>query len=251
MSTWTGNGLTMPDLRPDFKHLHWRVMPHSFGKEVASDWADKADDDPVFGLYKNCGLWTMEEAAILYNVAKTLDLGSSLDIGSHTGWTTAHIVKGMGGPCDAVDPMLRLVDFNLRMFANCSSALNLDKVTITAWSDTSSEFFPKDKLWYYSLICIDGDHEPGKPLEDAKNAAAHLAPTGVIMLHDGIGRPVREAVEWLMGNGFKARVFWTPHLVFCCWRGDFTPPEHRPDPALLHQMQPATRMPDFDWSKCV
>jgi hypothetical protein len=63
------SNLEAPDLTPHFKHLVSRPMPHSFGHDVPSDWGDKADDDPVFGLYKKCGMWTHDEAAILFNVA--------------------------------------------------------------------------------------------------------------------------------------------------------------------------------------
>ena len=33
--------LSLSQVRSQFKHLHWRPMPHSFGVAVASDWADK------------------------------------------------------------------------------------------------------------------------------------------------------------------------------------------------------------------
>ena len=68
------------------------------------------------------------------------------------------------------------------------------------------------------------------------------------MLHDGVGKPVQEAVEWLMANGFKARAYFTPHLVFCCWRGDFAPPDHIPDPEVKRQLLDG-RFADFPWEK--
>ena len=236
---YTEGGLTMPDLRPNFRHLHWRVMGHSFGHEVASDWADKSIDDPVFGLYKNCGLWTMGEAAILYNVAKACP-GNWLDIGAHTGWTTKHIAEGCNGPVFAIDPMFAVPEFHNR---------HVDNVGFWGHAMTSQEFFSKiDVRYRVDGVCIDGDHEPGAPLLDAQNAAKHLADTGVIMLHDGVGKPVQEAVEWLMANGFNARAYFTPHLVFCCWRGDFAPPDHIPDPEVKRQLLDG-RFADFPWEK--
>lgn len=221
----TAGGLIMPDLRPHFKHLHWRAMPHSMGIEVASDWADKPADDPVFGLYKKCGLWTMDEAAILYNCAARA-WGTWLDIGMHTGWTTAHVAES-ADVVIAIDPMRRVDEFaargneNLREYVNVASSF-----------DTSDEFFAhreKPGSWVaFSGVCIDGDHDRPCPMNDARNSAKHLADTGVILLHDAWGAPVFEAAIWLMDNGFKARFYDTVHGVICCWRGDFVPPNFNP-----------------------
>ena len=239
------SNLTAPDLTPHFKHLVSRPMAHSFGHDVPSDWGDKADDDPVFGLYKRCGMWTHDEAAILYCVAMTCSVRGWIDIGSHTGWTTAHIAA-IGTAFYAIDPMYAIHDFQRRA---------LDNLNWTA----SGQLFPFTSSGMFSLFteamkvsgfCIDGDHEPGEPLKDAQNSVKHLADTGVIMLHDGTGQPVREAVEWLMRKGMKCRAYFTPHLVFCCWRGDFVPPDHEPDQKVKNAHLDG-RYPDFDFSRCV
>lgn len=241
------SNLTCPDLTPHFKHLTVRPMPHSFGHSVPSDWADKADDDPVFGLYKKCGLWTHDEAAILFNVAQRCATTHSawLDIGAHTGWTTAHAAAA-GHLTIAVDPMLRVQGFHDRFCQNIVSQwANIDSIS---WL-TSNEFFETNQPFKYAGACVDGDHSEGKPLEDALNAAKHLAETGVIIFHDGVGRPVREAVEYLQSIGFKTRAYFTPHLVFCCWRGDFAPPDHEPDPEVKRQLLDG-RFRDFDFTRC-
>lgn len=242
------SNLTCPDLTPNFKRLVSRPMGHSFGHDVPSDWGDKADDDPAFGIWKRCGLWTHDEAAILYNVAKSDGkFAHWADIGAHTGWTTAHLAAAATGRgnIDAVDPMLRLQVWTERFEEN------LDQ-----WWDSiaavhylrSDEYFQITNLGTFDGVCIDGCHEDGQPQRDARNAATHLAPTGVIMLHDGVGRPVQDAVVWLMGQGFKARAYFTPHLVFCCWRGDFTPPDHVPDENVKSQLLDG-RFSNFDFGK--
>lgn len=283
------SNLKAPDLRPYFKHLHWRKMGHSMGHLVASDWADKADDDPTFGIYKNCGLWTRDEAAILYNVAQTQAPGDWLDIGCHTGWTSFHIAYAhepiaVGNYVRYCDPVLHL--FNQRLIENSKTG---DTIPGVPQASTSAEFFAQERIFFanhggpqcirmrdkekvdwipgcftwvhgkgfgehipdftptYKGVCIDGDHEPGKPLEDAQNAARHLADTGVIIFHDFIGAPVREAVTWLMDQSFKARVYWTPHLVACCWRGDFIPPDHEGDPRIDWTAHRAEMSRDFDF----
>ncbi len=238
------SNLSAPDLRPHFTHLHWRVMPHSMGHLVASDWADKAVDDPVFGLYKNCGLWTRDEAAILYTVAEAC-AGEWVDIGAHTGWTSAHIAAAHSS-VDAVDPMLRLQGFADRFEENMEHCWTfLDEYH----GRTSNDFFTNITMGKFMGVCIDGDHSEGKPLEDAKNAYKHLAETGVILFHDGIGRPVREAVTWLMNQGMKARCYWTPHIVFACWRGDFKPPDHKTDPRIDWRPHLQQMKRDFDFGR--
>ncbi len=218
-------------------------MGHSFGHDVPSDWGDKADDDPVFGLYKRCGFWTHDEAAILSNVALRRG-GLWTDIGSHTGWTTAHIDAG-GCMGEAVDPMYRLQEFAQRAIDNLKSTQGWSLIPFT-----SNEYFNQSTFGRRSGFCIDGDHSEGKPLEDAINAEKHLATNGVIIFHDGVGRPVQEAVQYLMGRGFKCRAYFTPHLVFCCWRGDFTPPDHIPDQKVKNALLDG-RFKDFDFKACV
>lgn len=243
------SNLTCPDLTPYFKHLTVRPMPHSFGHSVPSDWADKADDDPIFGQFKNCGMWTHDEAAILYRVCFAARGSPWVDIGCHTGWTTAHIGLGVynGSLCmpfvQAVDPMLELPEFRYRFESNMNGWPR------TPWAMRSDTFFAGDWPSRVRGAVIDGCHEDGQPQRDALNAAKHLADTGVIMFHDGVGRPVREAVEYLQSIGFKTRAYFTPHLVFCCWRGDFAPPDHEPDPEVKRQLLDG-RFRDFDFTRC-
>lgn len=235
------SNLTCPDFSPHFKHLFSRPMPHSFGHDVPSDWADKADDDSVFGLYKRCGFWTHDEAAILWNVAERAIASRALDIGCHTGWTTWHMAAP-GTSIAAIDPMLRVPEFRDRFIENNAPA---------GYSFLRSEqyFAPLAPAATFGLVCVDGDHSPGKPLEDAQNALDQITSNGVIIFHDGTGKPVREAVEFLIREGMRCRAYFTPHLVFCCWRGDFVPPDHTPDPAVKRAHLDG-RYPDFYFGRC-
>jgi hypothetical protein len=238
------SNLAAPDLSKFFRHLHIRPMPHSFGHSVPSDWADKGDDDPVFGLYKNCGMWTHDEAAILYNCALQFKYEDWIDIGCHTGWTSRFINEATEHRVACCDPMLAVPKFRFRFYENTSFPAEW------TWRVTSNDMFrngrPNAKAAGY---CIDGDHEPGKPLEDAMNAFAHLKDNGVILLHDFVGKPVREAVQYLMSMGLKCRIFYTPHGIACCWQGDFEPPDHVPDPNVKAQLLDG-RLNDFDFTRC-
>ena len=226
MSDYISN-LKAPDLRKYFTHTTSRVMGHSLGHEVMSDWADKADDDPVFGIYKQCGMWTRDEAAILYTCALRSP-GWWLDIGAHTGWTTAHIAA-TGSTVSSIDYMLRTQGFQDRFEENLRHCWgNIRRV----WHVKSDEYFETAQIPDFAGCVIDGDHNPPQPLRDAQNCAEHLRETGVILLHDFTGEPVQEAALWLMDHGFRCRLYWTPHMIACCYRGEFVPPLHDPDPAV-------------------
>lgn len=218
--------MTVPDIRPHFPSLYWRPMPHSYGVPVASDWQDKPKDDPVFGPFRNCGLWTMDEAAILYQVAKQSP-GTWVDIGANIGWTTAHI-RAAGRSVCPVDTMYGNSEFRNR------AAANLDAVTVTnGFAGTSAQFLATF-IGPFSGIVIDGDHDDPNPTTDAAMAVCRLDERAVILFHDARGGPVKKAIRWLLNYfpEFHCRLYPTPHGVALCWRGELEPPEYEPLPGV-------------------
>jgi len=228
------SNLEAPDLRPYFKYTNERVMPYSMGHDVLSDFADKADDDPVFGVHKRCGFWTLDEAAILYNCASQFG-GPALDIGGHTGWTGAYLADSVKSFVLIIDPMYSNDLFLSRTHENLHSYLSGGGLsvppTVMAIPSTSSDYF-KDNKSKFSVIVIDGNHSAPYPLEDAQNSAKHLTDRGLILLHDYRGEPIKEAYRWLLANGFQGKTYRTPNGVAVCWRGEFTPPMHVHDPGI-------------------
>ncbi len=241
------SNLAAPDLLLHFKHAWLRPMTYAFEHDIISDWGDKSDDDSVFGLYRRCGFWTHDEAAILHNVAKQVG-GRWCDIGAHTGWTAAHIATAEGvSQVTAIDPMLDNREFFQRAFSNLSRIEN--RCPILLFPERSAQYFAKRDASRFMGIVIDGDHGAPNPLNDAKMAAAHLEADGVILFHDFVGGPVQEGVLYLMDIGFKCRVFYTPHCVAVCWRGSFVPPDHEPEAYCLRQLTDG-RMKDFPFERC-
>ncbi len=224
------SNLIAPDLVPHFKLL---VKPrgYSFHHDVPSD----PDFEP------ECGSWTHDEAAILYTVAFILG-GQWLDIGCRFGWTSAHIAAA-GGSVLCLDPILAMQG----PFNRFEQNMNPWWDTLTAsTSHTAAQFFERNRDTYDGFV-IDGCHDEPEPLNDAMGCAKLAKSTAVIMLHDFWGRPVRDAVTWLMDEGWHARVYWTPNGVACCWRGSFLPPEHEPDVRIRLSM--AQRFGDFDFTR--
>lgn len=218
------SNLSAPDLTNHFRNLHKRPMAHSQGHDVFSDFADRPVNDPVFGLYKNCGFWTTDEAAILYHCVRRCP-GEWLDLGCHTGWTAGHQAEA-GAHVIAVDNMLCVDDFKQRFMEN-----TVRWKTIAHFCGTTNEYFDITNSKFDGVV-VDADHGEPNPVSDAMNAADRLNDTGVILLHDFIGKPVWLAAVALMDRGFKCKVYWTPHMVACCYRGNFTPPEHQRDTAV-------------------
>ena len=222
------SNLGAPDLRLYFKHIHERVEPNSQGHTVISDFADKADNDPIFGEWKRCWFWSLDEAAILYHCAKQIG-GRFVDIGAHTGWTAA-VLASAGCSVVAVDPLLRYSAALMRFEQNTEHCMNsIDQVH----HKIAAEYFAwlGERVNFDGFV-IDGNHSTPCPLDDAQNSAAHLNHRGIVLLHDYRGEPIKESYRWLLANGFQGRTYTTPNGVAVCWRGEFTPPEHVPDPKL-------------------
>mgnify|MGYP000949915243 CR=1 FL=1 len=229
------SNISAPDLQSHFVSTTiCRPRQWSMGHEVLSD-----------SMYEpECGFMTHDEAAILYECARRVG-GEWLDIGGRTGWTTAHIAAGADSVY-VVDSALRfdmmLSRFEHNMWEQWNKIAGIHHVD-------SNRYFAE--CWKnFEGVCIDGNHDAPYPLNDARNALDHLVETGVIVLHDFWGRPIREGVEYLIGQGLKCRTYDTPNGMAVCWRGDFTPPDHVPDPAVDWTSVRAGRASDFDFSRC-
>ena len=221
------SNLTAPDLQQFFHHLHSRVKPHSQGHDILSDFADKPADDPTFAEFKNCGFFTHDEAAILYNIARMVG-GYWLDIGGLTGWTAAHLAAA-GCEVMSVDPAWEKDWVLSRARENLVESGALGKMTL--WACRSNSFFD-DNVCLFDGIVIDGDHEAPGPLLDAIRASHTLVRNGVIVFHDLIYGGPQEGLRYLTEHGWNSKVYSTPHKVGVCWKGSFAPPEHVPDPNL-------------------
>ena len=220
------SNLKAPDLSPYFRLVDPPIQ--LCGHDIPSD----PDFDP------NCGFWSIDEAAILFNVANQVK-GAWVDIGARFGWTAAHLATA-GCTVTALDPGFRNPAFRERFIGNTHhwykwfDAIRGDGIQACIATEDEDE----QKLW--DGFVIDGNHDAPNPANDAWVAANILSKNAcVILLHDYVGRPVREAGDWLVSQGFKKRVYFTPNGVGLFWRGlpDFVPPDHIPDPLCEESMR--------------
>jgi hypothetical protein len=247
------SNLEVPDLTPYFR-LDSRPRPWSFGHDVPSH----PEIEP------ECGYFTHDEAAILYNVALQIG-GTWVDIGSRFGWTSAHLMAA-GCSVIGVDPCYAL--------DACNEAMRegIDKIRAKMIGNTpqfmpypfdSSTFFLNESSVHkyvegrsYSGFVIDGDHSTPFPLLDAIGANKRAKPSCAVLFHDFRGKPIRDGVRYLMDCGWKCRVYWTPNGVAVCWRGfdqdrsraaeGFMIPSHRQAENIS-----SVSMDDFDFTRCV
>ena len=234
------SNLICPDLSPHFKLLV-RSRPWSLGHDIPSD----PDYEP-----ENCYL-SHDEAALLYHCVKALP-GAWLDIGCRFGWSTAHIAAA-GSEVTAVDQDLCLQSQQERFEDN-----------LLGWWPSISEVIAKPTVIALPQLllrrvpiqlngfCIDANHDSPEPTNDAKGCLWIAAPDCCIVFHDFRGQPIRDAVRFLMGEGFRARVYWTPSMMAVCWRGNFVPPIHVRDPKVdwASVRRGAKVDQDFDLSRC-
>lgn len=177
-----------------------------------------------------CNFCTHDEAAILHNIALACP-GDWIEIGSHTGWSGAHIAAArcavIGLEPEAVPGSL----FRERAVGNVSRC----GVDMRFLEMTSKQYFEDDAIAVPALsgAFIDGNHDTPEPLLDAQRVVGHLRKdAGVIVFHDFVGMPIQNAVRWLIEQGFNFRVYNTPQMIAACWRGALTMPVHTPDPTI-------------------
>ena len=258
-----------PDLRPHFRHLHNRKMPHS-AHNVCSDFADAEFGDPILGIYKNCGFQTRDEVSIQWRYAKQVvgEGATFLDIGAHTGWVSLHFAYADGNPplespdpdrvgdardaiaVFAVDPMYRSVDerFAKRFVENTQAANH--RMFMFAMNSVELVEHPAFGRAVFGGVSVDGDHEKPWPLHDVMLAHDHLAGDGFIALHDAWGEPVAEAARWLLQMGYKVQWYDTPHGLVVARRGNVKLEPHTPDPGERAAFAAKRRATNFPFERC-
>lgn len=237
------SNLTAPDLAPHFKLLV-KPRPWSLGHSIPSD----PDYEP-----DNCFM-SHDEAAILYHCAAAIYQTANagwVDIGCRFGWTSVHIGSAHCGVM-CVDQVLS------RQYAQERFERNMRDFwhTILSVSHVPSAEYLRFAAAHdhdeYAGFCIDANHDAPEPTNDARGCLKIAAPDCCMVFHDFRGRPIRDAVRFLMGEGFHARVYWTPAMMAVCWRGNFKPPVHVRDPAIdwATVRRAAEIDQDFDLSRC-
>ncbi len=181
---------------------------------------------------KSIGVLSLEEATILYQLARLFRGQRGLAIGCHFGWSTAHLVAA-GLDVDVLDPALsrpdqwRAVDSSLQQIPTSGS--------YRLWagyspSMVSAVIATHARPW--SFVFIDGDHEGDAPRADAEVVAPLLAPTAMVVFHDLVSPYVAAGLAAFQERGWRTAVFNTMQILGIAWRGELEFPRYTPDPTV-------------------
>lgn len=228
------SNLTCPDLEPCFEAV--RIL-----KPVARGHFMLADKDDL-----RCGFISHDEAAVLHEVVKRAG-GWWLEIGSHVGWSAAHMAMGADHVV-CVDPSFGEEKWMSKFTQNILRVGVYLDITVAAMrSDTYFKTHMKGSSPSYTGVFIDGMHSDPVPYEDAVGSVRILnRDLSVIVFHDVGGAPIRRGVRYCIDAGYKFRMYNTPNFMAVCWKGNFDPPIHKPDPSIPWE-KIRQNMPELDF----
>lgn len=197
--------------------------------------------DPTF--FAGCGYMTPEEAGLLYRIAQASPKGWWLEIGTHTGWSLAHVMAA-GRDAVGLDPEYAQVSHNQTQSPDAflkRATENLQRVSESIAGSgrfkllgvTSTEFFADATLRPFegrpAGVIIDGDHGDPHPVADALGTIATFDPP-VIILHDAMIHAVQRGAFALQRRGYFTKTYRTAQLLVVAWKDPaWTPPEHIPE----------------------
>ena len=183
------------------------------------------------------GFVNRDEASILYNVALQFAGQEALEIGSWLGWSTCHLALA-GVHVDVVDPAHLRPDVRAIAEQSIASCGVADRVALhaTASPDGVEALAAERRGRPWSLLVIDGDHEPGAPARDVRACLPYAAADCAFVLHDLAAPAVAEALRVLQRAGFHVRVYQTAQIMAIAWRGAVRPVDHIPDPDVAWQL---------------
>lgn len=182
-----------------------------------------------------------EEAVCLHTIARQFAGKRGLEIGSHFGWTSAHL-QAAGLDMDYLDPE----------FADADRVAAVDEVLKTIdtnrlyrlWPLYSPQAIPqvrKATPYPWSFIFIDGDHDENAPEDDAVAVIGFCAEDAVVVFHDMTSPSVARGLAVFKQAGWQVRLYNTMQVLGIAWRGNVTIPDHVRDPSAFHLFQPHLR----------
>jgi len=227
-------GMSSPDLLRFFPQAvvsnPWPVKWPYLRKHVPHLWrTDPRNTGPTTGYA------SVEEAACLHAVASLFPGQRGLEIGSHFGWTAAHLLAA-GLQLDCVDPAFadpahaQAVDRALTAVAGAHPGPGSHRL----WPGLSPAILDEVRRsgsgapW--SFVFIDGNHDGTAPANDARAVMPHLSPDAVVMFHDMTSPHVAAGLGVFREAGFHTQLYNTGQILGLAWRGGVTPPPHQADP---------------------
>lgn len=227
---YTPPGFTDPGLLPLFPQAQpvnpWSVKWPYLRRAVPHVFRSDSRNETSFVI----GNATHEEAVSLHTLARPFAGRRGLEIGSHFGWTGAHLLAA-GLVMDFVDPAL---DSALRraQFAEVFDAVP-NHADYRLWPDRSPDCIAALRAsgsgapW--SFVFIDGDHDGDAPAADARAVLPHCAEDAVVMFHDLTSPHVAAGLQVFAQAGWRVGLFNTMQILGVAARGAAQVPTHIAD----------------------
>jgi predicted O-methyltransferase YrrM len=176
------------------------------------------------------GVLSLEEALLLYNLAKPFSGRRALEIGCHYAWSTAHLVAA-GLQLDVVDPAL--AGSSHRQHVEDSLSQIKGSGTYKLWPGYSpfviqTVHSARSEPW--SFVFIDGNHDRPGPRLDAEAVLPNCAADAMVVFHDLVSPDVAEGLRYFKEQGWQCRVYNTMQIMGVAWRGNISPLTHVSDP---------------------
>lgn len=177
------------------------------------------------------GLFSYEEAVIVYNLARQFAGRRALEIGCHFGWGSAHL-RAAGVDLDIVDPALgdpaRMEA--LRTTLECVPGVGEFRL----WAGFSPSVIGAVRNvglgtpWSFAMI--DGNHDGDAPAQDAIAVGEHCADDALVVFHDLTSPHVAAGLRALQERGWRTHIYNTMQILGVAWRGSAHLVEHQADP---------------------
>ena len=219
-----------PDLLPLFPYARaenpWAVQWPYLRKETPHIW--RSDTRNKTGY--DTGNASCEEAACLYALASLFRGKRGLEIGTHFGWTGAHLLAA-GLQLDCIDPEFADPEREAAIREVFDAVAGRDSYQL--WTGFSPQLVPEARASRsepWSFTFIDGNHDGDAPRNDALEVLKHLDKDCIVVLHDLTSPYVERGLAVFHDAGFSVRLFNTMQILGVAWRGNVRVPDHVSDP---------------------
>lgn len=180
----------------------------------------------------NIGVLSYEEALILYNYARQFGGKRGLEVGCHLAWSTVHLLAA-GIQLDVIDPALGDEQHLSHVRSSIEAAVGESGLNRTSlypgFSPGIVDLVSASQVAPWSVAFIDGFHDLGAPLKDARAILPHMAEDAILFFHDLICPDVYEAVMFVRESGWSVEILNTSQVMAVAWRGNVALPIYSSD----------------------
>ena len=179
---------------------------------------------------RGIGNASYEEACCLFTFASQFKGKRGLEIGTHLGWTGAHLLAA-GLRMDFIDPAIGNSERALMLKEAFNAVPLAEPYSMYAQPSPQSiePTFLKGDSESWSFVFIDGDHDGDAPMKDAKAVLPFMAEDACVVFHDLTSPHVAAGLEVFQKAGWVIQVIQTMQIMGVASRGNVAIPAFQRD----------------------